>query len=128
MYRVLSLQEDFATEKPMIQHYIESHGHVCMFLPKFHCKLNPIKLLWGYAKYRYRKASDGKFTTVKVLVPQCLDMCETLTIHWFFCKMWRYMDAYRKGLDSHQTAFVVRKYKSHRCVGLPNEIIALMES
>lgn len=52
MYRVLSLQEDFVNEKPMIQHYVESRGHVCMFLPKFHCELNPIELLWGYAKYR----------------------------------------------------------------------------
>jgi hypothetical protein len=51
MYCVLSLQEDFVTEKPMIQHYVESRGHVCMFLPKFHCELNPIELLWGYAKY-----------------------------------------------------------------------------
>ena len=52
MYRVLSLQEDFATEKPMLQRYIESRGHVCMFLPKFHCELNPIEMLWGFAKYR----------------------------------------------------------------------------
>jgi hypothetical protein len=52
MYRVLSLQEDFVSEKPRIQHYVESRGHICMFLPKFHCELNPIKLLWGYAKYR----------------------------------------------------------------------------
>lgn len=51
-YRVLSLQEDFANEKPMIQHYIESRGHVCMFLPKFHCELNPIKMLWRFMKYR----------------------------------------------------------------------------
>ncbi|KAG0708709.1 hypothetical protein DFH29DRAFT_429060 [Suillus ampliporus] len=41
-------------------------------------------------------------------------MCETLTIHRFFRKTWRYMDAYRKGLDSRQTAFAVHKYKSHR--------------
>ena len=33
MYRVLSLQKDFATEKPMLQHYVESRGHICMFLP-----------------------------------------------------------------------------------------------
>jgi hypothetical protein len=51
MYWVLSLQEDFATEKPMLQHYIESHGHICMFLPKFHCELNLIEMLWGFAKY-----------------------------------------------------------------------------
>jgi hypothetical protein len=52
MHRVLTLQDDFANEKPRIQHYLEGRGHVCMFLPKFHCELNPIELLWGYAKYR----------------------------------------------------------------------------
>jgi hypothetical protein len=52
MYCVLSLQEDFANEKPMLQHYIEGRGHICMFLPKFHCKLNPIEMVWGFMKYR----------------------------------------------------------------------------
>jgi hypothetical protein len=52
MYRALSLQDDFANEKPMLQHYLEGRGHVCLFLPKFHCELNPIEMLWGYAKYR----------------------------------------------------------------------------
>ncbi|KIM87773.1 hypothetical protein PILCRDRAFT_48496, partial [Piloderma croceum F 1598] len=51
MHRVLSLQADFANEKPMLQHYLEGRGHVCMFLPKFHCELNAIEMLWGYAKY-----------------------------------------------------------------------------
>ena len=52
MHRVLSLQDDFANEKPLLQHYLEYRGHVCLFLPKFHCELNPIEMLWGYAKYR----------------------------------------------------------------------------
>ena len=52
LYRVLSLQEDFVNEKPMIQHYIEGRGHICMFYPKFHCEFNAIKMLWGYGKYR----------------------------------------------------------------------------
>ena len=50
-YHVLSLQDDFANKKPMIQHYIESWGHVCMFLPKFHCELDTIEMLWGLMKY-----------------------------------------------------------------------------
>src|SRR5882762_1231745 len=108
-YQVLSLQDDFVNEKPLLQHYIEGRGHVCMFLPKFHCELNPIEMLWGYAKYRkslvyyiyrcsffsgYRNVSNGKFATAKRIVPECLDMCNTLTIRRFFRKAWRYMDAY----------------------------------
>ena len=48
---VLLCQEDFVNEKPLLQHYLEDWGHVCMFLLKFHCEFNLIKMLWGYAKY-----------------------------------------------------------------------------
>lgn len=112
IYKVISLQDDFANEKPLLQSYIEGRGHVCLFLPKFHCELNPIEMVWGYRKYRlsfscidfsfmlnvrsgFRNASNGKFTTAKTLVPQCLDLCDTTTIRRFFRKCWRYMDAYR---------------------------------
>ena len=33
-----------------------------------------------------------------------------------------------KGLNAVQTAFAVKKYKSHHQVGLPSEIIALMQA
>ena len=45
MHRVLMLQEDFQSEKPLIQSIIEDVGHVCIFLPHFHCELNPIEML-----------------------------------------------------------------------------------
>jgi hypothetical protein len=51
MHRVLSLQEDFRSEKPLIQSLIEDAGHICLFLPQFHCELNPIEMLWGYGKF-----------------------------------------------------------------------------
>ena len=70
----------------MLQYYIENWGNICMFLPKFHCKLNLIEMLWGYAKYceslanfcfrysdslisleEYQNTSDGKFATTKNL-------------------------------------------------------------
>lgn len=50
MRRVLELQEDFAKEKPLLQIVIEEKGHKCFFLPKFHCELNPIELVWGHMK------------------------------------------------------------------------------
>jgi hypothetical protein len=47
---VLSLQPDFANEKPLLQLVIEKAGHVCLFLPMFHCELNPIEMVWGQTK------------------------------------------------------------------------------
>jgi hypothetical protein len=54
MHRVLMLQDDFASEKSLIQSIIEDAGHICLFLPRFHCELNPIEMLWGYGKYCMR--------------------------------------------------------------------------
>ena len=50
MQHVLSLQPDFQCEKPLLQLLIEKAGHKCLFLLKFHCKLNPIEMVWGQAK------------------------------------------------------------------------------
>lgn len=50
MQRVLSLQADFCAEKPLLQLVIEKAGHKCLFLPKFHCELNPIEMVWGQMK------------------------------------------------------------------------------
>ena len=41
MSRVLACQSDFQDEKPLIWRYVEECGHICTFLPKFHCKLKP---------------------------------------------------------------------------------------
>jgi hypothetical protein len=51
MQWVLSLQLDFLAEKPLLQLVIEKAGHKCLFLPKFHCKLNPIEMVWGQAEH-----------------------------------------------------------------------------
>ena len=48
--RILSLQSDFATQKPLIQEIIESRGHKVIFYPKFHCELNFIEQFWDVTK------------------------------------------------------------------------------
>lgn len=72
----------------------------------------------------YRNLADGRFATAKLLVPKCLDACELITIRRFFQKTWRYIDAYRKGLNARQAALAAKKYKSHRKITLPPDIIA----
>jgi len=72
----------------------------------------------------YHNLSNGQFATAKVLIPQCLDACGLITIRKFFQKTWRYIDAYKKGLNTHQAAVATKKYKSHRKVALPGDIIA----
>jgi hypothetical protein len=52
--RIMSLQSDFVNEQPLLQTLIKDAAHVCLFLPKFHCELNPIELFWSYIK-------QGKF-------------------------------------------------------------------
>ena len=50
MISILEKHSDFANEKSMIEKLLESRGHTCLFLPKFHCELNPIERVWCHAK------------------------------------------------------------------------------
>ncbi|KAK7042832.1 hypothetical protein R3P38DRAFT_3449566, partial [Favolaschia claudopus] len=45
--RLLELQPDFLEQKSLVQEVIEEAGHLCIFLPKFHCELNFIEFFWG---------------------------------------------------------------------------------
>jgi hypothetical protein len=48
MARLLSQQDDFRNQPSMLDTLIKGAGHECIFLPKFHCELNPIEMvsLW----------------------------------------------------------------------------------
>lgn len=43
--RLLSQQDDFAIQPSMLETFIKDAGHECIFLPKFHCELNPIEMV-----------------------------------------------------------------------------------
>ncbi|KIK58585.1 hypothetical protein GYMLUDRAFT_170687 [Collybiopsis luxurians FD-317 M1] len=95
MQRLLSSQPDFMVEKPLLQIVIERRSHKCLFLPKFHCELNPIEMVWGQAKQCFREMADGTFPRAKVLVPESLDKVSAQNIRQYFCHCDRYLDAYR---------------------------------
>lgn len=45
MARVLSQQDDFLHQESMLESMIREASHLCIFLPKFHCELNPIEMV-----------------------------------------------------------------------------------
>ena len=51
MREILGSHPDFRNEKNRIEWMLtEKHGHIAYFLPKYHCKLNPIERVWAQAK------------------------------------------------------------------------------
>ncbi|KAJ6547843.1 hypothetical protein B0H10DRAFT_2447483 [Mycena sp. CBHHK59/15] len=77
----------------------------------FHCELNPIEMVWSQLKRRFRELTDG---TAKTLVPESLDLISNDNIRRYFGHCYRYMDAYRVGLNLRQAAYAVKEFKSHR--------------
>ena len=45
MARLLSKQDDFRNQESLLEQKIKARGHLCVFLPKFHCELNPIEMV-----------------------------------------------------------------------------------
>ncbi|PLW18644.1 hypothetical protein PCANC_13305 [Puccinia coronata f. sp. avenae] len=115
---ILSQQSDFLTERPLLQTIIEDAGHTCLFLPKFHCELNPIELFWSYIKTAYRKESHlhKSFADSKVLFERVRQACPVKTIRKYFRRIDRQISVYEQGYNGPQGQILMKKYKSHRCI------------
>jgi len=129
--RLLSQQDDFKNQLSMLETFINSRGHECIFLPKFHCELNPIEMVcvylsfsncltslkyWGWCKYRYREEDKKTFQEAKDAVRKYLEACPTEVICRFINRSWRFMSAYCLGLTGYAAAWAVKKQKQHRQV------------
>ncbi|OAX32176.1 hypothetical protein K503DRAFT_870286 [Rhizopogon vinicolor AM-OR11-026] len=110
MARLLSQQEDFMNQPSMLETFIKKTGHECIFLPKFHCELNPIEM------YRYREVPKKTFQDAKCCAKEQLDACPTEVIRRFINRSWRFMSAYRLGLTGKAAEWAVQKQKQHRQV------------
>ena len=78
--RILELQPDFQAQKSLVQETIEATGHMCIFLPKFHCELNFIEYFWGKVKRYIWENCDGSFKTLKENLPLALQSVQLTTI------------------------------------------------
>ncbi|KAJ3553708.1 hypothetical protein NP233_g12583 [Leucocoprinus birnbaumii] len=109
-------QDDFINQESMLERVIRDAGHECIFLPKFHCEMNPIEMYWGWVKFRYRQVPKPTFEDAKKAAIDAFDACPVDVIRRFINRSWRFMSAYRLGLTGKAAAWAVRKQKGHRAV------------
>ena len=57
----LAQEPDFKNEENMVTQEIHKRGHMCIFLPKFHCDLNWAENHWGRSKPFVRGICDGSW-------------------------------------------------------------------
>ena len=102
----------FKYEKTKVETMIADRGHRCIFIPKYHCELNPIECVWGYAKQYTRKYCDYTFVGLEKRRNVSTDL-----IQKYFRWVREYASGYREGFAAGpDLEKAVKKYKSHRCV------------
>ncbi|KIY61088.1 hypothetical protein CYLTODRAFT_363327 [Cylindrobasidium torrendii FP15055 ss-10] len=96
---------------------MEAFGIRVLFLPKFHCELNPIEQCWGYAKRLYRlNPESSREDTLKVNAERALSEIPHICIKRFFNRMWRFVSAYQQGMSGPMAAWAQKKYRGHRVI------------
>lgn len=139
--RVLYNRLDFVNVKSMLEIQCEARGFTVIFLPKFHCELNFIEQVWGYAKRIYRhypassREADLERNLVAALESVPLEsMRKYVSLSFYLIHQYltdisrfstrssRFMDAYEKGLNGKLAAWAAKKYPGHRFI--PEKFLA----
>ncbi|KAI0354346.1 hypothetical protein OH77DRAFT_1549785 [Trametes cingulata] len=129
--RILDLQPDFQEQKSLVQEVIEAAGHLCIFLPKYHCELNFIEFFWGAVKRYLREHCEYTFSALQANMPLALKSVSVQLIRKWEHRSLRWMEAYESGLSSKDAQFQVkafssRKYKSHRRI--PETVARMLDA
>ena len=111
---VLSFHDDFRTEKTLVEKFLIDEGHKVMFLPKFHCELNPIERVWGQAKCYSRQYTNYTLVRLRKIVNLALDSVTTDLKRKYFRKVGDYEKVYIEGKKAgKEVESAVEVYKSH---------------
>ena len=124
---MLASQPDFKAQKRSIEEVIGEHnakhgtGHLVLFLPKFHCELNPIERVWSALKFHLRANTPGNAQALRKYLPTALST-GIPEDSWgrYFRLSWRLMSAYRLGCSYALAVFAAKTYRSHRAI--PGEV------
>jgi len=117
---ILQRQADFAAENvvPIVETTVAKHpgGHVVKWIPKYHCELNPIELVWNRMKKYARKHCGYSIHHLRDTIPKALDSVPLVLIRRFARLCRDYSRAYHEGCKEGCIAAAHKTYKSHRRV------------
>ncbi|TFK84495.1 hypothetical protein K466DRAFT_496470 [Polyporus arcularius HHB13444] len=121
--RLLYDQADFRDVETLVETHCRARGFEVVFLPKFHCELNPIEQCWCVAKRAYREYPPSSLEAdLERNMLMGLDTVKVQQVRRFFNRTQRFMDAYRKGLAGDGALWAAKRYSGHRT--LPHNILA----
>jgi hypothetical protein len=110
---------DFSNQRSRVELLCEAHGHICLFLPKFHPELNPIELNWRDSKNELRRTCTSSSVGFMTRWHAALDAITPQMIRKYFKSAMEYEMVYDKviGLGNQPDPdATVHKYQSHRRV------------
>ena len=114
---VLVNHDDFKTGKIIVEHRLNQHGHVVLFIPKFHCELNPIEQIWGQAKVFTHTHTNFTLVQLHQIVDPALDSVTTDLMCKYFRRVDEYERAYLEGKKAgKELEQAVKVFKSHRII------------
>lgn len=116
---ILANQEDFKSQKGLIEEYLAEEGQLTLFYPKFHCECNWIERFWGACKRYTREHCDFTVPGLRHNVSAALSNVPQQTVHRFFEKSLRIMTAYHDGVQFETEEYQNRVYRSHRRIEDP---------
>ena len=122
MRKEIATHRDFVEEKTRIEHFLSSKG---MFLPQFHCELNPIERCWAQAKHYPKAHCNYSIEGLRRNIPLCLDSISDDNIKNHFRKVRHYMFGYLQGCvggpDLEKLVQIMKKkYTSHQKITVNN--------
>ena len=113
MREILTSHVDFSSQMTIVEEVVHDQGHICLFLPKYHCELNPIERNWCHAKRVARQYVNGSIVKLRQVVPSSLNSVTNEMMNKFFKTCRDYKMAYRSGCKGRDVEETVKMYKSH---------------
>ena len=114
MVETLRECDDFKNEKCQLEKLVQNRGHLCVFIPKYHCELNPIENVWNDAKRYCREKCGYNIASLRSNIPAGLDRVPLTRMRKYFNRCKRFREAYVSGDDAIEAYKRVKK--SHRKV------------